>query len=250
MIRFKGNKDDLNKCGIYCILNLKDGKRYIGSTSNFENRLRDHFKNLTAKRHANIFLQNAYNKYGNDYFEFKILEICSNSLSTIDLLSVEQKYLDDIFKIKNHYDYHYNMAVMSNSPMAGRKHSKETIQKMSGKTPHNKGKSLTEEQKRHLSEINSGEKNPNFGKKRSAETKKKISDSRFGSDNPGYISEIEAKNVETGEIKTGSSYNDIAKMFGVSRSAVQRRLNKDHEKYTEKLINDCWKIYRINNEEK
>lgn len=250
MIKFNGISDDLNGCGIYCILNISDGKQYIGSTFNFGNRLRDHFKNLSRNRHPNTFLQNAYNKYGNDSFEFKILEICSALITTVDLLSIEQKYLDDIFKIKNHYDYHYNISVMSNSPMAGRKHSKETIQKMSGKTPHNKGKSLTEEQKKHLSKINSGEKNPNFGKKRSTETKKKISDSRWGSNNPGYISEIEAKNINTGEIRSGSSYGDMAKMFGVSNSAIQRRLNKNHEKYTEKLINGSWKIYRINNEEK
>ena len=31
-----------NKCGVYIITNLKNGKRYVGSSKNIYNRLHDH----------------------------------------------------------------------------------------------------------------------------------------------------------------------------------------------------------------
>lgn len=62
--------------GIYCIINKINGKRYIGRSLDISNRWRLHRNELNSNRHKNDYLQNAWNKYGEDNFEFEILELC------------------------------------------------------------------------------------------------------------------------------------------------------------------------------
>ena len=81
-----------NRSGIYCIKNILNNKKYIGSTLHFMVRLRSHFYQLRKNIHCNIHLQNAYNKYGLKFFRFMILEECEPIQDT--LLFIEQKYLD------------------------------------------------------------------------------------------------------------------------------------------------------------
>lgn len=68
---------NIMKC-VYKILNLKNNKFYIGSTKNFKKRCREHTTQLKGNYHCNIKLQRAWNKYGEESFEFIILEKCNN----------------------------------------------------------------------------------------------------------------------------------------------------------------------------
>lgn len=79
--------------GIYMIKNIISNKFYIGSTNNFKLRKNAHFSALKSNSHANSYLQNAYNKYGIDNFEFIVLEILSD-LSRKNLCIVEQEYFN------------------------------------------------------------------------------------------------------------------------------------------------------------
>lgn len=63
---------------VYKILNLQNGKFYIGSTKNFEKRCKEHKTQLKGNYHCNIKLQRAWNKYGENNFNFIILEECLN----------------------------------------------------------------------------------------------------------------------------------------------------------------------------
>ena len=45
-----------NKCGIYMILDLINGKRYIGSSVDMYNRLHEHFHNLKNNKSHNNHL--------------------------------------------------------------------------------------------------------------------------------------------------------------------------------------------------
>ena len=56
------------KSGIYLIVNLVNGKRYIGSSVDIYNRLHDHLSNLKHNRAHNAHLQAAWNKYGDKAF--------------------------------------------------------------------------------------------------------------------------------------------------------------------------------------
>ena len=63
--------------GVYLIRNIKNGKVYIGQTNNLKIRKQSHFSDLKANIHHNKHLQNAWNKYGAENFEFEVLEECS-----------------------------------------------------------------------------------------------------------------------------------------------------------------------------
>lgn len=76
--------------GIYEIVNLVNGKRYIGSAVNIPNRWRQHRCELGKERH-NPILQSAWRKYGEKNFEFRIIEMVPDK---IQLIVREQHYLD------------------------------------------------------------------------------------------------------------------------------------------------------------
>lgn len=80
------------KCGIYIITNINNGNRYVGSSKNMFNRLRDHIWDLQSNRHINSHLQNAWNKYGEENFEYGILCICTEE----EKLNKEQFFIDKL----------------------------------------------------------------------------------------------------------------------------------------------------------
>lgn len=68
-----GKRDKLNPV-IYCIFNKTNSKRYIGSASRDKERWRSHRQLLRNKIHFSQHLQSAWNKYGEESFEFQIVE--------------------------------------------------------------------------------------------------------------------------------------------------------------------------------
>ena len=76
--------------GIYKIYNLIDSKCYIGSSNNIVQRWYRHKSSLRKNNHWNPHLQNAWNKYGEESFDFVVAEECLEP----NLLILEQKYLD------------------------------------------------------------------------------------------------------------------------------------------------------------
>lgn len=94
-------------CGIYKIENLIDKKIYIGSSINLESRKYKHFWMLDRNKHDNNHLQNSYNKFGKDLFNFEILEFCDNN----QLIERENHYIE-IYK-SNIDKFGYNLALVN-----------------------------------------------------------------------------------------------------------------------------------------
>lgn len=78
------------KSGIYKILNIVNGKFYIGSSYNIYDRFLDHKRDLRNNKHHCVALQRAYNKYGKDSFMYIKIEYCN----VHDLIRREQFYID------------------------------------------------------------------------------------------------------------------------------------------------------------
>lgn len=111
------NLDQLDQKGVYEIKNIINDKIYIGSTTvYFLKRFYHHITMLRKNKHKNKYLQNAWNKYGEQNFEFNILEICTKE----DCLEREQYYIN-LYK-----DNSYNInPLASGTPNL----SRETIDK-------------------------------------------------------------------------------------------------------------------------
>lgn len=117
---------------------------YIGSSKNINNRISVHLYHLRKKNHTNSKMQNVFNKYGDKHFSFEILELVDES----NLLICEQKYLNETFILPESL----NLALSVDCPMRGKKHSKETREKISR---NRKGILHSEATKQKISKNNS-----------------------------------------------------------------------------------------------
>jgi group I intron endonuclease len=88
-------------CGIYVIKNLVNNKVYIGQAENVYGRWGIHIKELVFGIHINNHLQKAWDKYGEDKFEFSILERCEVS----ELDTKEIKFVADFKSSDERYGY-------------------------------------------------------------------------------------------------------------------------------------------------
>lgn len=86
--------------GIYCILNLINNKRYIGKSVNIYNRWITEKSGLRKNYFHNIHLQRAWNKYGEDAFDFYIVERCANDM----LAEREQFWIEFYDSYNNGYN--------------------------------------------------------------------------------------------------------------------------------------------------
>lgn len=79
---------------IYQIKNILNGKIYIGSTKNYKKRFSNHKHDLKNNKHKNTHLQSAWNLYGGENFEFKMLKTCKKSKQ----FEIETKEINKIMK--------------------------------------------------------------------------------------------------------------------------------------------------------
>ena len=109
---------------IYAIKNLANGKLYVGSTKDEHARKKQHFTDLRCGRHYNWHLQRAFEFYGEQAFQWQVLELVVD-----DLLLEQEKHwivhLDTCDKMNG-----YNISINPMAPMRGRKHRKETLKIM------------------------------------------------------------------------------------------------------------------------
>lgn len=92
--------------GIYRISCSQDARSYIGSSVDIERRWKDHKRQLNAGTHKNSKLQLDWDCYGDESFNFSVLE------ETDQLVAQEQKWLNQ------YTDKRYNISANAWNPMA------------------------------------------------------------------------------------------------------------------------------------
>ncbi len=201
--------------GIYKIINKVNGKYYVGSSTNIENRWKGHKKELrrgVSTRH----LQNAWNKYGEDNFIFGFVETVA---VRNNLFIVEQGYLDEGFEA----GVLYNIAKRADAPPApeiGHEVTEKTRAKMSkshvGLEAWNKGKTeiYSEATLEQMSKSKRGEKNANYGNPCPEEVK-----ARIGKANarpyPAFY------NIKTGDfIPAGNNLSELCREYKIGYATL------------------------------
>lgn len=108
---------EIKSC-IYMLRNKVNDKKYIGQTLDVEKRIEGHYKDLSKNKH-NKYLQEDFNKYGIDNFEFIVLERITDKTITKNELSIllhhRENYYMDKFKTRipvygSEYGYNANYA--------------------------------------------------------------------------------------------------------------------------------------------
>lgn len=182
------------KSGIYIILNLINGKFYLGSSKNLRKRKLTHFQHLKKNVHHCIHMQRAFNKYGEKPFIFIEMIHCEN------YKEVEQSMLD---KVEREHCYNVSSSasggfLIENHPEKERliKEASERLKLCRPSKPRYKeenpnwrgGKTFCLCGNR-IDSVNttcsscrnrSGEHNPFYGKKHSEEFKKRLSEKKQG----------------------------------------------------------------------
>lgn len=75
--------------GVYVIVNLINGKYYVGSSVSIKSRVKVHYSSLSKNKHHNKYLQNDWNEFGSDKFTVKVVSVGDS------FLEEEQKFLNN-----------------------------------------------------------------------------------------------------------------------------------------------------------
>jgi len=223
---------------IYQIINLKNGKFYIGSTINTTSRWRTHLRKLRANTHHCSHLQASWTKHGESAFSFNTIKSCP-----VDQLNaLEQELLDKHHGTKSCYntakyvdnsnrgivlqEKHRtaiskslkNFYANTTAPNLGRKHTEESKLLMS---QNRRGKPMSEETKQKIREAN-------LGKTYGEETRRKLSEIRKKT--PKTKEHVAKYNKQIIDISTGQIYpslKEVKRVFGMSPGFLSKALSVD-----------------------
>lgn len=177
--------------GIYIIKNVVSGDSYIGSTKQLRRRRNKHLSALRNNYHENYKLQMDYNTYGEECFQWSVLEyVKSEKIS--DLQIREQFYIDELQPyynirpqaVNSYWEYQTEESKRLASERCrqknlGRKQSQIEKDRRAASLREywatHPAKTISQEMREHLSKINKGKGNPNWGLKRSKKTRELMS---------------------------------------------------------------------------
>ena len=159
-------------CGVYKIINIVNGKVYIGQSINIKARWKDHINSLNRGDSRCTLLQRAWNKYGQNNFTFEIVELCAEDM----LDETETKYISLYDSCNVNKGYNIELGGNVNKCL-----SDETKQKIRDARIGVKASNETREK---MSESRRGDKNPMYGQAHSDEAREKMSKAKKGK--PGH----------------------------------------------------------------
>ena len=213
---------------IYKIINLTNAKFYVGSTVKWRTRVRTHRRKLATGSHHCLPLQNAWNKYGEQSFVFRIVAVVDDAE---ELHKVEQAFLTEhhgtgvCYNMARYTDNSNRGAVRSQRhkdrlsealklhyenhahPRLGLPHSEDSKALMRA---NRAGKAVSEDTKAKLREAN-------LGKRASVETRAKLSAMRSGKERTAeHAAKYNKPIVEVTSGQIFHSLKDVKAVFGLS----------------------------------
>lgn len=226
--------------GIYLIRCNSENKVYIGQSKNIIKRFSSHLADLRKNKHPNSYLQQAFNKYGeNDFTCETIFELKDDILDREKLYDLEINYIS----LYHSNDRMYGYNIESGGKSFGRI-AEETKNKI-GRA--NKGKTHSEETKKRFSEMRKGKPSHWKGKKQTKEHARKRAETQIGKvwvnngNTSRFVTKEDAQNLlnegfslgrnyftrNTGKYEyNGKKYSlcEIARICGINRNVIFERL--------------------------
>lgn len=249
-------------CGVYAIRNKINGHEYIGSSGDIKTRWKRHRTMLRGNRHHTVYLQRAWNKYGESAFEFVVLK------EVEDLVFWEQKII-----LERNPTYNGTKVVRGDTAGTlkwtkseetrrklsianrGKERSEETKQILReyakkqtywGERPCMKGVKKSEEHKRKIGIANRGNKS-RTGYKNSPEATEKVRLALLGRPRPPHVIEavrnahigkkMTPEQIEANRIRNTGAGNA---MYGKKKppEEIQRRLRTFYRKRIVRVLDN------------
>lgn len=186
--------------GIYYITNVENGMQYVGESTNIENRVKIHLKQLRGNRHSNPGLQKDFNEYGENAFVFLLLEECGKD----DLIDREIFWTEAMDTFENGY----------NISKGGLGHL---------------GRKMNDEFRKRMREVTKGQLNGNYGHRWTLEMRQRMSQQRLGiyagKNNPRAQKVIRVETLEVFDTEEEAAENDGT----ITSASISHALT--HKKY-------------------
>jgi group I intron endonuclease len=131
--------------GVYGIIHIATSRIYVGSTINIQQRWKHHRHCLNHNTHVNGYLQQAWNKYGVDAFEWVVIEKVTD---TTQLIYAEQKWIDYNQSTQHHKGFNIKPIAGSNLGVKLTEEAKERI----GRASRTRPRGLTDQNVRQILE--------------------------------------------------------------------------------------------------
>jgi len=213
--------------GIYKILNVTNGKYYVGGSLDIHRRWQQHKSYLRKGTHDNDYLQKSWNKHGSSSFVLEIVEELPLAKHRTDIHVIEQKYLT-VAESERTKTYNLNFEA------TGGKLDDYAIQKLMGENNPmygRRGKNHPSYGYKHTMEAREAISKFHLGKPKSSDARKKMSEAAKKLIVPNALDKRiwHFVNVNGSEY-LGIQY-DFRKHFDLTRSKVNEMVNGKRKQY-------------------
>ena len=164
---------------VYMITNIINRKRYVGSTTrSLKRRKKDHLFEST-KDTPKLYIHKAIKKYGISSFVWETLDVCDN---------IKQLYEMEYHYIKQYHshvsEWGYNLTQGFDNSTFGLRFHYEDKERFMGANNSNYGRRWTDEQKKIISDLNTGRLIGDLNPAKRDDVRAKIKEGKMGDKNP------------------------------------------------------------------